>query len=73
MRKQAMRFLVELSMDPLKRESFQRDPQSVLESAGITDEEARAVLGGGDPIRIGSYVASTEGEEPPPVLVLVMK
>lgn len=71
MRKQAIRFLVELSMDPLRRESFQRNPQAVLESAGITDEEARAVLGGGDPIKIGNYVGA-EGQEPPPVLVLVM-
>lgn len=73
MRKQAIRFLVELSMDPLMRESFQRNPQAVLESAGITDEEAKAVLGGGNAIKIGNYVASDQGEEPPPVLVLVMK
>jgi hypothetical protein len=73
MRKQAMRFLVELSMDPLMRESFQRNPLAALESAGITDEEAKAVLGSGSATQIGSYVGSTKTEDdPPPVLILVM-
>lgn len=73
MRKQAIRFLVELSMDPIKRESFQRNPQAVLESAGITDEEAKAVLGGGNPTEIRGYLSNErENTEPDPVLVLVM-
>ena len=71
MRKQAMRFLVELSMDPLKREFFQQNPQAALENAGITDEEAKAVLGSGNATQIGSYVGNTQ-DDPPPVLILVM-
>lgn len=72
MRKQAMRFLVELSTDPLKRESFQRNPQAMLESAGITDEEAKAILGSGSPTQIRSYFGNTEAD-PNPVLILVME
>ena len=72
MRKQAIRFLVDLSMDPLKRESFQRNPQAVLESAGITDEEAKAVLGSGSTAQIGNYVGSESSEEEPPILILVL-
>jgi len=71
MRKQAIRFLVDLSMDPLKRESFQRNPQAVLESAGITDEEAKAVLGSGSASQIGNYVGSASTEDPP-ILILVL-
>lgn len=71
MRKQAIRFLVDLSMDPLKREAFQRNPQAVLESAGITDEEAKAVLGSGSTAQIGNYIGTTSEEEPP-ILILVM-
>lgn len=61
MRKQAIRFLVDLSMDPLKREAFQRNPQAVLASSGLTDEEAKSVLGG-----------NSTTEDPPPILILVM-
>jgi hypothetical protein len=73
MRKNAIRFLVDLSKDPLKREAFQRDPGAVLENAGISDEEAKAVLGGGDTKAIRQYLGGdTIEEEEPPVLVLVM-
>ena len=73
MRKNAIRFLVDLSKDPLQREAFQRNPAAVLESAGISDEEAKAVLGGGDPTLIRQYLATeTAEEEEPPVLVLVL-
>jgi len=74
MRKNAIRFLVDLSKDQLQREAFQRNPGAVLESAGISDEEAKAVLGGGDPTLIRQYLATetTAGEEEPPVLVLVL-
>jgi hypothetical protein len=72
MRKNAIRFLVDLSKDPLRREAFQRNPQAVLESAGISDQEAKAVLGGGDPDEIRRYLGTEMSEEEPPVLVLVM-
>lgn len=73
MRKNAIRFLFDLSKDPLKREAFRRNPAAVLESAGISDEEAKAVLGGGDTNAIREYLGtdSPEGEEES-VLVLVM-
>lgn len=70
MRKNAIRFLIDLSKDPLQREAFQRNPGAVLESAGITDEEAKAVLGSGDSARISNYMGTEE--EDPSVLVLVM-
>lgn len=73
MRKNAMRFLVDLSKDPMKREAFRRNPEAVLESAGISDEEARAVLGGGDTSAIRQYLEVDAAEtEEPPVLVMVM-
>ena len=73
MRKNALRFLVDLSKDAQKREAFQRNPGAVLESAGISDEEAKAVLGGGDPYAIRQYLGSEAPEaEEPPVLVLVL-
>jgi hypothetical protein len=74
MRKNALRFLIDLSKDALKREAFQRNPGAVLESAGISDEEAKAVLGGGDPNAIRQYLGGEmpEGEDDTSVLVLVM-
>ncbi|HSF39215.1 MAG TPA: hypothetical protein VLT87_05430 [Thermoanaerobaculia bacterium] len=72
MRKNALRFLVDLSKDAQKREAFQRNPGAVLESAGISDEEAKAVLGGGDPNAIRQYLGAETSVEEPPVLVLVM-
>jgi hypothetical protein len=73
MRKNALRFLVDLSRDAQKREAFQRNPGAVLESAGISDEEAKAVLGGGDPNAIRQYLGTEASEvEEPPVLVLVL-
>ena len=72
MRKNAIRFLVDLSKDALKREAFQRNPQAVLESAGISDQEAKAVLGGGDPEAIRQYLGTDASTEDPPVLVLVL-
>lgn len=72
MRKNALRFLVDLSKDALQREAFQRNPGAVLESAGISDEEAKAVLGGGDPGAIREYLGSDTPEEESTVLVLVL-
>jgi hypothetical protein len=72
MRKNALRFLVDLSKDAQKREAFQRNPGAVLESAGISDEEAKAILGGGDSNAIRQYLGTEASEEEPPVLVLVL-
>ena len=73
MRKNALRFLIDLSKDAQKREAFQRNPGAVLESAGISDEEAKAVLGGGDPNAIRQYLGSDAPEEDDSsVLVLVL-
>lgn len=72
MRKNAIQFLVDLSKDPLKRVAFQRNPAAVLESAGISDEEAKAVLGGGNTSAIRQYLGTEAPEEEEPVLVLVM-
>ena len=73
MRKNALRFLVDLSKDAQKREAFQRNPGAVLESAGINDEEAKAVLGGGDWNAIGRYLeVNPPEEEQSSVMVMVM-
>lgn len=73
MRKNALRFLIDLSKDAQKREAFQRNPGAVLESAGISDEEAKAVLGGGDWNAIGQYLeVDPPEEEEPSVMVMVM-
>lgn len=72
MRKNAIQFLVDLSKDPMKRASFQRNPGAVLESAGISDEEAKAVLGGGDTDAIRQYLGTEAPEDDTQVVVLVM-
>ena len=72
MRKNAIQFLVDLSKDPMKRASFQQNPGAVLESAGISDEEAKAVLGGGDTDAIRQYLGGEASENETEVVVLVM-
>lgn len=69
MSQNAVRFLVDLSQDPVRMEDFWHDPESFFEAAGLTLEE-RDVIRSGDSGRLqallGRYVPLLFSQTPKP-------
>lgn len=69
MSQNAVRFLVDLSQDPVRMEDFWHDPESFFEAAGLTPEE-RDVIRSGDSGRLqallGRYVPLLFSQTPKP-------
>lgn len=69
MSQNAIRFLVELSQDPVKMEDYWKDPDSLLSAADLTAGE-REILRSGDPERLetlfGPFITMGIGIKPHP-------